>query len=150
MKRIVGLIVVGVLGFVLTSCAPISYFKGFWYHHSVGVTIDAAGNGVVSYRTYRWCGPGVPQPCDTMSGNSILNGGHATFRLTTPLASHTGLGYITSANELPRGQRVTITTVRIKNGWPIVTAIGGVFSYPGVLFYCNPPTPADYDARCGA
>src|SRR4051812_8954934 len=77
-------------GAALSACAPASYFQGSWYRHGAGMTIDAAGNGTVTYRTYQWCGVGVVGPCDRLVGNTIVSGGHSTFKLTSPLTAATG------------------------------------------------------------
>ncbi len=70
---------------VASACgAPVSYFKGSYYHHGVSVSVDAAGNGRISYRTYNWCGPGVPQPCDSIVNNYIYDGGKGRIQVDIP------------------------------------------------------------------
>ena len=52
-------------------------FVGTWERH--GFFIDVAGDGstAASWRTYQWCGPGVPEPCDRITDDSrIESGGH--------------------------------------------------------------------------
>jgi hypothetical protein len=56
-------------------------FAGTWYRHSTGLTVDPSGYGILDWRIYNDCGSGPP-PCDFSAGNNIVDGGHATFRLS--------------------------------------------------------------------
>jgi len=132
-------------GVAFACGTPVSYFKGSYYHHGVSVSVDAAGNGRISYRTYKWCGPGVPQPCDSIVNNYIYDGGKAAFKLTSPLSSHTGVGVITSGNQLRPGQRVTLSPLRVKIGLPSVLNSTVVLPVAGSLVLCG----TEYVAACG-
>ncbi len=130
----------------LTACTPTSYFQGSYWHHGVDMSIDASGNGTVTYRTYTWCFFGMTQPCDAVVGNYLYDGGHLTFRLTSPLTSHTATGVVTSGNQVRPGQAVTLTVVRTKNGLPSVVTANGILPWPGPLVYCG----SEYVPDCGA
>ena len=57
-------------------------FAGGWSHHGFGLTVYDDGSGVAIWRVYRWCGPGVPEPCDLLTDNRIISGGHADLTFT--------------------------------------------------------------------
>jgi len=68
------------------SSAPVPHtyagFAGDWIAHGAGLDIQPDGRFVVVIRTYRVCGQ-VPPPCDTDSGNEIIDGDRATGQLTS-------------------------------------------------------------------
>ena len=144
LKLMAGFVAVGA---ALSACAPPSYFQGAWYLHGISMKVDAAGNGNLSYRIYSWCGPGVIGPCDRIVGNMILDGGHATFKLTSAPTARTGTGTITSGNQLRVGGRVTLVPVLTSGGKPTVINATGVSPRTmGSLTFCGPV----YVPACGA
>jgi hypothetical protein len=52
---------------------------GGWGRHGAGLTVYDDGSAEAVWRIYRWCGPGVPQPCDRITDNRIFSGGHAAL-----------------------------------------------------------------------
>ena len=72
------------LGQALAAAQPESFarFAGGWARHGFGLSIQPDGQARATWRTYRWCGPGVPQPCDSMQDNLITSGGQATLVFT--------------------------------------------------------------------
>ena len=62
-----------------TSADTFAHFTGTWTRHGFGLTIEPNGSARAMWRTYQWCGPDVPEPCDSMQGKLIVSGGLATF-----------------------------------------------------------------------
>jgi hypothetical protein len=62
--------------------APFAPVVGGWGRHGFGVTVYDDGTAEASWRIYRWCGPGVPRPCDELTGNRIIDGGYADLTFT--------------------------------------------------------------------
>jgi hypothetical protein len=83
-----------------------SAFAGGWWHHGFDVTINADGSGEASWRIYSWCStPGTLPPCDSMQGNMIIEGGHATITFDH-VESPTAFGTVTGSADqkvLPNG-----------------------------------------------
>jgi hypothetical protein len=61
---------------------PFAALAGDWDRHGFGLTVNADGTATAVWRVYRWCGPGVPEPCDRLSDNRIYSGGHADITFT--------------------------------------------------------------------
>ncbi len=59
--------------------APYARFAKQWDAHGFTLRVRADGSATASWRTYAMCGDDPP-PCDTFSGNEIINGGNATIR----------------------------------------------------------------------
>lgn len=77
-------------------------FVGSWYGHGRGLTIDASGHGVITYRIYRFCSADPTPPCDEYQGHEITGGGRIVFVLTTayPAGSATvGQGTLISSTD---------------------------------------------------
>lgn len=77
----------------------VAHWAGTWQRHGEEITLDADGNGTMVFRTYRWCSQDAP-PCDSVNGNEIVDGGYATFHLSSvstqqPVAG----GYMDSTDE---------------------------------------------------
>jgi hypothetical protein len=64
----------------VSSGADFSSFVGTWVRHGFALTVNADGNGDASWRVYGWCGASPP-PCDSIIGNQIIDGGHASIQL---------------------------------------------------------------------
>ena len=83
-------------------------FAGIWVSHSLALTVQTDGQAIASWRVYKWCGPGVSPPCDTMRGSNIDAGGQA--KLTFTGADGASLkGQITGSN--------------VRDQWPIGSTI---------------------------
>jgi hypothetical protein len=54
--------------------APVA---GIWARHGFGIQVNDDGTASADWRVYRWCGPGVTDPCDQLLRNRIIDGGHA-------------------------------------------------------------------------
>jgi hypothetical protein len=61
---------------------PFAALAGDWDRHGFGLTVDDDGTAAAVWRVYRWCGPGVPQPCDLLTDNRIISGGRADITFT--------------------------------------------------------------------
>ena len=62
--------------------APFAPIVGDWDRHGFGITVRDDGRSSAVWRIYRWCGPGVAQPCDQIIRNSLVSGGHAVIRFS--------------------------------------------------------------------
>jgi serine/threonine-protein kinase len=94
-----------------SSLGPSAFavFAGAWSGHGGGIDIQANGRFLMSMRTYQWCGQ-APPPCDSMSGNEIIDGDQATGQLTS-ISGEVATGTITHTTDqaaTPKGQ-ITIT-----------------------------------------
>jgi len=49
-------------------------FTGIWIAHGRALTFSPNGKAQYGARVYRWCGPGVSPPCDTVQNHDILSG----------------------------------------------------------------------------
>lgn len=61
--------------------ADFSAFAGSWLGHGRRLRVDLDGLVRVDYRTYRLCGQDSA-PCDTVTDDGIVDGGHITLQLT--------------------------------------------------------------------
>ena len=111
-------------------------YEGVWGGHGRNATITRGGLGVVSYRTYQDCATSPAQPCDTMDGDYILDGGLEFFQITTVTSNHAaarvfgpqGTG---GREQLTLGQHEHVLTLRNFVGSP----------------FCDDTAPA---SACGA
>jgi hypothetical protein len=72
---------------------------GDWSGHGGAVHIGADGQGQATFRAYRFCSDDPTPPCDAMMGNTIVDGGHAQFRLMASGAPGRVTGRVTSSND---------------------------------------------------
>ena len=56
------------------SAGTLGPLVGTWGVHGSGIAINSDGSFNFSARTYRWCGTGVPTPCDSEDGTTIVTG----------------------------------------------------------------------------
>ena len=85
---------------IKTAAMAFARFTGTWWHHGLTLQVLPDGRGSLSWRVYRWCGPGVPEPCDSMSGNTIAEGGRAAISFqTVNTSSGTAYGRVTSSSD---------------------------------------------------
>lgn len=115
-------------------------FTGGWYHHGIGVSITASGSGTAEWRTYATCGQDPP-PCDTFSGNLIIDGGHATFTVTatSPTTATGQVEVTTDAKTAPVGpMTMTLDPAHHLLYWSDVPATA----------FCGPQSAPD--SPCGA
>jgi hypothetical protein len=83
-------------------------WAGPWAKHGASLDVESLGCGVLSWRTYRWCTPGIIVNCDWMRGNVIQYGG-AAFVLDTrdgPAAS--GRIILTSNRSMTRDPGIVL------------------------------------------
>ena len=59
-----------------TDMAP---FAKEWGKHGMGFSIDPTGHGEGSWRVYKWCSDDPTPPCDSVTNNTIMSGGHGAF-----------------------------------------------------------------------
>jgi hypothetical protein len=109
---------------------------GDWSGHGSGIAIDADGQFLISARTYQVCGQ-APPPCDTMSGNTIIDGDLATGRLTS-ISGEVATGAVTRTTDpaaTPKGPMKIILDPSTDS----ITANN--------ITFCGASAPAGY---CGA
>ncbi|BCL84512.1 hypothetical protein ccbrp13_69770 [Ktedonobacteria bacterium brp13] len=91
-----------------TTDSSLAGFTGTWYNHGGALKIAPDGTATFDARAYRWCGPGVPTPCDTMKNNLIIDGIHMNILFNHAQGS-TIYGRIMSATTHDSGFLVTLT-----------------------------------------
>lgn len=120
-----------------TSINP-GKFTGTWIAHGAFMTIARDGKAVFEARTYSWCGPGVPQPCDSIKQNQILYGHHQQLQLSQVNGS-VARGVITSSNTSPTNTAVTLT---LQSGDTLLYTVNG-----STTLLCGPSAAP---GTCGA
>lgn len=118
---------------IKAAAAAFAPFTGNWWHHGLSIEVGPDGRGSLSWRVYRWCGPGVAQPCDSISANIIVNGGRAAvlFQTVDPGAG-TAYGRVTSSsdpNTVPFGTFAMVMTqygmADLRSGDQLITNVCG-------------------------
>lgn len=114
-------------------------FAGKWTAHGSTLIISPDGTATFSARTYRWCGVGVPQPCDTMDARGGIENGEQEKARFTRVSGPVAYGTVLASTFHPAGLAVTLTlqpndTVLYAANTPIA-------------FLCGPDAPA---GACGA
>lgn len=61
---------------------PVGGLAGDWGRHGFGLTVYDDGSSAAVWRVYRWCGPGVQQPCDRLTDDRIISGGQADIEFS--------------------------------------------------------------------
>ena len=89
-----------------TLTPDFSAFVGTWGGHGRGLTFSSDGRAEYRARAYQWCGPGVPPPCDSFQGNTIIDGIQQEM-LFTSVVGKTAYGTITASSDDNRGRAVS-------------------------------------------
>lgn len=63
--------------------ADFSAFAGIRGGSGLSLEVLPTGAAFLIYRIYSFCGPGVPQPCDSTIGNNIIPGGNLTLQFNS-------------------------------------------------------------------
>lgn len=128
----------------VSALPGLASLTGEWTGHGGDVHIGADGQGQVTFRAYRFCNDDPTPPCDTMSGSTIVDGGHAQFRLKPSSAPGTATGQVTSSNDPEAFLPGFAMTVNLMPGDVIL-----VTSSPGAqsVAYCGSRAAA---GACGA
>ena len=84
---------------VRAQAAPFAPVSGNWDRHGFGLTVNDDGSASAVWRVYRWCGPGVPRPCDQIVDNQILSGGHADITFSGPDENGDFVGEVTRSSD---------------------------------------------------
>lgn len=117
------------LAFNTHTSADLGQFAGTWRSHSAVLTIAPDGSASFEGRAYRWCGSGVPQPCDTIDAQGLIhNGDHEQIQLSRVNGS-IAYGTITTSSFHPAGMAVSVTlqpndTLLYANNTPISLLCG--------------------------
>ncbi len=83
----------------VSAVAGLGSLIGDWKGRGGGVHIGADGQGQATFRAYRLCTDDPTPPCDTTSGSTIVDGGHAQFRLEPAHGPGTATGQVTGSDD---------------------------------------------------
>jgi len=99
----------------LSSVTPSTFdlgpFAGTWVSHSAIMTIAQDGSATFAQRTYRWCGTGVTQHCDTISAQGQIQDGEQEHLQFSRSSGPVAYGTVTASNFHPAGLAVTLMTL---------------------------------------
>jgi hypothetical protein len=118
-------------------------FAGAWSGHGDGLDILPNGRFTLSARTYRTCGQDPP-PCDTFSGNKIINGDNASGQFTS-VSGEIASGSVTHSTD-PADTPTGPITVTLNPSTDTINAHIGSPNSPATIF-CGPSAAA---GQCGA
>ena len=111
-------------------------FVGQWYGHDSYLVIRSDGGFTMGARTFRNCGQGPP-PCDTFSGNTIIDGNVATGQLTS-VSGEVATGEVTHTTDSADSPTGPIT-MTLDLATDTISA--------GNVSFCGPNAPS---GNCGA
>jgi hypothetical protein len=97
------------LSFASRSTPDFRQFAGKWIAHGSILIISSDGTATFSARAYRWCGVGVPQPCDTMDARGHIENGDQEQARFTRASGNVAYGTILTSTFHPAGLPVTLT-----------------------------------------
>jgi hypothetical protein len=82
-----------------SSLSPQAFAElaGDWVGHGGGIDIQVDGRFNIGMRTYQFCGQ-APPPCDTISGNEIIDGDEASGQLTA-ISGEIATGAVTKTTD---------------------------------------------------
>src|SRR5579885_1099202 len=98
-----------VLSSTSLSTPDFRQFAGKWIAHGSILIISPDGTATFSARAYRWCGVGVPQPCDTMDARGGIENGNREQARFTRVSGSVAYGTILTSTFHPAGLPVTLT-----------------------------------------
>lgn len=126
---------------VSTSVVPdFKAFTGSWVAHGASLSFASTGLATFDGRVYRWCGPGVAQPCDYSDAQGIIHpGGHEQIQFSR-VVGNTAYGTITASNLHISGLAVMVV-LQSDNNTLLYT------SQTPIALLCGPTAPA---GTCGA
>jgi len=115
-------------------------FVGLWSGHGRALEVLNTGEALINYRTYRVCGQ-EPPPCDTVTGNAIIDGGRLQVQLESGSAT-TAVGDVVSSAD-PAHPPGTRATFRLDPNDAVDVQIGDA----AFANFCGRVAPIGY---CGA
>lgn len=121
------------------SAADLGQFAGTWTAHGAVLIVARDGTATFSARTYRWCGPNVLQPCDTLSAQGQIHNGDQEQILFSRVSGPVAYGTVLASTFQPAGLAVTLTLQ------PNDTLL--YVAYTSIALLCGPNAPA---GTCGA
>jgi hypothetical protein len=125
----------------MTTTGPdYSKFAGLWVAHGAFMLVAPNGNVHFEARTYNWCGPNVPQPCDSIVGNQLRYGYHEQLSLSRTTGT-VAYGTVIDSNQQPDNRRTTVTLTLGPEDTLIYNNNGSI------TLLCGPHAPA---GTCGA
>ena len=75
-----------------------SAFAKDWWHHGLGLSVQANGQASATWRSYKWCSDDPSPSCDTIVENRIIAGGSATLMFER-MDGSTAFGRVVSSND---------------------------------------------------
>jgi hypothetical protein len=103
----------GLLKHPLVGPARLKPFVSDWFSHTGGARVSpASGMVTLFWRTYDFCGPGAPYPCDAVAGGS-WDGLRSTVRIfrIDGATAHGTVIMTTASHTMPLGTRADLTLV---------------------------------------
>ncbi|MGH2505866.1 MAG: hypothetical protein ACRDHZ_00365 [Ktedonobacteraceae bacterium] len=85
-----------------------SKFVGTWYAHGSSLHFFKDGRAAFQERTYRWCGPGVASPCDTIDTRGVIRPGNQEQIQFVHVTGSMAYGTIIASSFHPRRLPVTV------------------------------------------
>jgi hypothetical protein len=116
-------------------------FVNRWFAHSAVLIFSPNGSIFFEKRVYRWCGPGVPPPCDTIDADGRIWPGYQEDAQFSRVTGSMAYGTITASNLHSNGLAVTVTLQAADT--LLYTANGKQDS----ILLCGPAAPP---GECGA
>jgi hypothetical protein len=130
--------------------APLAPIVGDWERHGFFVSIDDDGSSSASWRVYVWCGPGVPDPCDTLASNRIYDGGHADITFSGPDESGVFQGEVLNTSD-PETLDVGPLTLTLQDyGMALLQQGDNEMTVCGPHFLELAPESVRFSGPCGA
>ncbi len=126
-------------------------FAEGWSAHGFGLGIAPDGQAAAVWRTYRWCGPGVAEPCDSFEGNLIMSGGQAAVAFAR-VEDSTAVGQVLASTDpqaWPVGAEVRLVLQPYGMAQLIVGG-NGSRTLCGPRFAVEAPLAVRQSAPCGA
>lgn len=116
-------------------------FAGTWFAHGSSLQFSEDGQAIFQGRTYRWCGPGVVPPCDSIDARNVIHAGNQEQIRFSRIANSGSIAYgtIIASNFHPRGLAVT---VELRPDHTLLYA-----SHTPIALLCSPAAPV---GMCGA
>ncbi len=122
-------------------------FVGRWYGHARELIVGADGRATYQGRTFRWCGPGVPPPCDTPGGSPV--GGLSEQLVFTTVIFSTAYGSIASGTDDYSVLATGPVTLKVGSSITLTPYANGKVAMSDGWILCGPTTPPS-DPDCSS
>ncbi len=153
-SRFARLAIIGVL-LVISGSARVAAaaepedFVGVWAKHGFVLEVREDGRATANWRTYKWCRPGVAEPCDEIRGNEIYAGGHAEIEFRE-LDEDLAAGVVLSSSQPEVLDVGRVTMLLAEWGMAILSQGGDDILLCGPHYAELAPPDIQRQAPCGA